>query len=194
MAVDKSQQAFVFPGDGSAGEAELRAAGAQHITRIDGKARTWRDAVRLVRAGDTVRVWALVKVPTRRGQDRLPPVAQVSDFVREVEARGGVLIEVYTGRTSAKKADKSAMIEAAEAALKSKGRTRLPGGFRKAGRRPMPISDAQREQARKAWFSKDYATNEIAVRHMPEGWTARRAWREFGVSGRPWPSKKRSKR
>lgn len=193
MLVDKSKQGWIFDGDAGA-EAAIRAAGAQHITVVGGRRATWRDAVRLVRPGDTIWIWVLVHVPTRRGQDELPPVAQVREFVREVEGRGGVLIEVYSGRRSDRKSDKSGMIADAVRALKSAGRRLMPPGYRKPGRRPLAATDEETEQARRAWFSRDYATNAAAERHMPPGWSHWRARREFGVSGRPWPPERDRKR
>ena len=190
MRVDKSKQGWIFGGDAGA-EAVIKAAGAQHITRIP---ETWRDAVKLTRPGDEVYVWVLVHVPTRRGEDDLPPVAQVYEFVREIEARGGVLIEVYSGRRSDRKAEKSAMIADAVRSLKTAGRRLMPPGQRKPGRRERAASKDEIEQARAAWFNRDFETNEVAERYMPEGWTHWRARRKFGVSGRPWPSKKRRKR
>lgn len=190
MVADKSHQGWIFPGDGRDAEAQLRAAGAQHITTIGGK-RTWRDAVRLVRRGDVIRIIVLVRLPTRRGHDELPPVAQVREIIREIEDRGGLLIEVYTGRRSDKKSDKSGMIADAIRSLKTQGRRLMPPGHRKPGRPKTATSEADTEAARRAWHSRDYATNAVAVRHMPSGWTESLARRRFGVSGRPWPKRAR---
>lgn len=200
MNIDKSKQAFLFPGDASHKSA-LAAAGAQHFTRIDGKRHTWRDAVKLVRSGDTVFVWVLVNVPTKRGGDELNPSGQPREFIRQIEDRGGVLIEVYTGRRSDKKADKSGMIADAVAALKTKGRKRMPAGYRKKGRRAVAWTDEQLEQAKRAWFSRDYETNEIAERHMPAAevdgkmveFGSTRARRLWGPNGRPWPAKRKAR-
>jgi hypothetical protein len=198
MKVENPKVAFLFPGDSGAKHA-LTAAGAQRFTKVDGKGTTWRDAVRLIRGGETVFIWVLVHVPTQRGKDELPPSAQPREFIREVERRGGVVFEVYSGRSSAKKADKEGMIRDAVAALKSKGRSRKPPGFKIKGRRAVPWSDMQLEQAKTAWFSRDYATNEIAERHMPNveingeivPFGSARARRLWGPNGRPWPAKRR---
>lgn len=197
MNADKSKKAILFPGDASH-KAALAAAGAQHFKKVDGAKITWRDVVRTVRPGDVLFIWVLVNVPTRRGGDELPPSGQPREFIREIEARGGVLVEVYTGRTTAKKQDKEAMIRDAVGALKSKGRKRMPSGYRKKGRRAVAWTDEQLEQAKRAWFSRDYETNEIAERHMPtvevEGkpvpFGSTRARRMWGPNGRPWPSRR----
>lgn len=200
MNVDKSKHALLFPGD-SSHKARLAAAGAQHFKKVDGKAATWRSAARAVRPGDTVFIWVLVNVPTKRGEDELPPSAQPREFIREVEMRGGVVVEVYTGRTTAKKADREAMIRDAVASLKTKGRSKLPPGFKKRGRRAVAWTDEQLEEAKRAWFSRDYETNEIAERHMPSveidgtviEFGSTRARRLWGPNGRPWPSKRRKR-
>jgi hypothetical protein len=197
MTVDKSKHALLFPGDASH-KSRLAAAGALHFKKIDGKSATWRSAARAVRPGDTVFIWVLVNVPTKRGQDELQPSAQPREFIREVEARGGVVVEVYTGRTTSKKSDREAMIRDAVTSLKSKGRSKLPPGFKKRGRRAVAWTDEQLDEAKRAWFSRDYETNEIAERHMPttevEGeqvpFGSTRARRMWGPNGRPWPSRR----
>lgn len=197
MSVDKTKQGLLFPGDAAHKQA-LQAAGAEHFVKIDGKTRTWRDAVRLVRPGDTIYIWVMVNAPTKRGQDELPPSAQPREFMREIMARGGLLIEVFSGRTSAKKADAEGIIRDAVTALKSKGRKRMPAGYRSKGRHAVAWTDEQLLQAKRAWFSPMYATNEIAEAHMPSveiggkvvKFRAVRAWRMWGVSGRPFPTKR----
>jgi hypothetical protein len=198
MTVDKSKIGFLFPGDAKH-KAALAAAGAQHFITIDGKRTTWRNAVRIPRPGDTVFFWVLVKVPTKPGGDELTPSGQPREFLREIEARKAVGIEVYSGRSAAKKAEKEAMIRDAVRALKSKGRERMPPGYRKRGRRTVEWTGKQLEQAKTAWFSQDYATNEIAERHMPSvevngeivPFGSTRARRLWGPNGRPWPAKRR---
>lgn len=175
-------------------EMELRVAGAQHIIDLPGKGKhSWRDAVKLCRPGDTYYVYALVLVPTPRGEDALPPTAQVIDFVSEVHERKGVIIEVYTGRRSDDPKQKRAMIGDAVASLKSGGRGKMPAGFRVPGRKAVKWTEEQLQRAHDAWFSRDYATNEAAERHMPPGFSVTRARRLWGPSGRPWPSRRKRK-
>lgn len=183
MKVDKSKAAWLYPGDDKR-LPEFRAAGAQHFIEIGGKYETWRDAVRQVREGDTVFIWVLVKVPTRRGQDELPPVAQVREVIREIEARGGLLIEVYTGRRSSKAADKSAMIADAQRSLKTAGRRLMPPGLAAPGRRKVKFSAADMAQAEKVWRDvKKYPSWKFVKEHLPQGFTTARAFRTWGARG-----------
>lgn len=183
MTVDNSKTGWLYPGDDKR-RPEFRAAGASHFIEIGGKVTTWRDAVRKVRPGDNVFVWVLVRVPTRRGQDELPPVAQVREVIREIEARGGVLIEVYTGRKSSKAADKSAMIADAQRSLKTAGRRLMPPGLAAPGRRKVKFSDADLALAEEIWTNvTKYPSWSFVQQHLPEGFTTARAFRTWGARG-----------
>lgn len=192
MTVDKTKPAWITP-DTEPHVDALVAAGAGHPIRIGTRAApTWRDAVKRVRPGDQVHIWALVLIPTRRGVDfELPPVAQPREIIREIEARGGVLIEVYTGRTSAKTRDKSGMIADAVTALKGGGRKKLPAGHRAAGRRPREWTKAEMQHAERVWRDVvKYPTWGFAQMHLPDGFTAARALRLWGPRGAA-PARKR---
>jgi hypothetical protein len=183
MEADKSKTGWLYSGDDKR-RPEFRAAGAQHFIEVGGKVATWRDAVRKVRPGDTVFVWVLVKVPTRRGQDELPPVSQVREVIREIEARGGLLIEVYTGRKSSKAADKSAMIADAQRSLKTAGRRLMPPGLAPPGRRKVKFSEADMAQAEKVWRDvKKYPSWKFVKEHLPQGFSTARAFRKWGARG-----------
>lgn len=183
MKVDKSKAAWLYPGDDKR-RPEFRAAGAQHFIEIGGKHETWRDAVRQVREGDTVFVWVLVRVPTGRGQDELPPVAQVREVIREIEDRGGVLIEVYTGRRSSKAAEKSAMIADAQRSLKTAGRRLMPPGHASPGRRERKFTPEEWALAETIWRDvRKFPSWEFVQQHLPEGFTTARAFRKWGARG-----------
>jgi hypothetical protein len=183
MTADKSKKAWMYPGDEKR-LPEFRAAGAQHFIEIGGKNETWRDAVRQVREGDTVFIWVLVRVPTRKGKDELPPVAQVREVIREIEARKGVLIEVYTGRKSSKAADKSDMIADAQRSLKTAGRRLMPPGLAPPGRRKRKFSDADLALAEEIWTNvTKYPSWSFVQQHLPEGFTTARAFRAWGARG-----------
>lgn len=195
MGVDKSHMGLIFNSPrATAGrqEAALRAAGASWIVKVgkNGIAQSWRDPARQVRPGYTVYVYALVLVPTKRGEDELPPSGQIGDFVAEVHSRGGCIVEPYTGRNSCDPKQRRAMIKDAINGLRSSGKP-LPEMGRAPGRPAVEWTDEQLLQAREAWFSKDYATNAAAAKHMPKGFGARRAWLLFGKSGRPHKRKRR---
>ena len=183
MKVDKTKTAWLFPGDDKR-EAELRAAGAQHFLRINGDGETWRDAVKQVRPKDTVFIWVLVRVPTGRGQDEVPPIAQVREIIREIHDRGGVLIEVYTGRKSSKDADKSAMIRDAQRSLRTAGRRLMPPGHASPGRRERRFTKEELAEAEKGWRDvRKYPSWQFAQEHLPDGFTTARAFRKWGARG-----------
>lgn len=185
MTVDKTKTGWLYPGDDKR-RPEFRAAGASHFIEIGGKHETWRDAVRQVREGDTVFIWVLVRVPTGRGKDELPPVAQVREVIREIHDRGGVLIEVYTGRRSSKAAEKSAMIADAQRSLKTAGRRLMPPGHAAPGRRRIKFSEADLALAEEIWTNvAKYPSWKFVQDHLPEGFSTARAFRTWGARGSP---------
>lgn len=191
--VDKSRIGLIFKSPRAkrdAQETALRKAGAEWIVEVGGVPRTWRDAIRVVRPGDIVYVLAMSMVPTKRGDDDLPPSAQVADFFVEVHERGGHVVEAYTGRISKDRKQRRAMTAEAVKTVRQ-GTRRLPNTGRPRGRPKKEWSAAEIEKARAVWFSADYATNVIAVKHLPKGMTARQAWNLFGASGRPYQKRKR---
>lgn len=193
MGVDKGQIGILFPTKKklplARQEAALRAHGAQDIVTVS-RQLPWRKIVESgVRAGDTVRVLALVLLATERGKDKLTPAAQIGAFIAMVHARGASVLEVYTGRNSAKDRDCEGMIADAVNALRTGSRA-LPPGHAKRGRRRLEFTPEQTAQARAAWFDVRYITNKEAGAHMPEGFTKERAFKLFGGSGRPFPKRK----
>lgn len=195
MGVDKSKIGLTFGHERITRpqqEAALRADGAEDIKSVGKDCDDWREAVRIVRHGDEVRILGLVLVATPRGKDKLPPSGQPAEFILEVHERGGIVIEVHTGRRSDDAKQRRAMIADAVRVLRGGGR-RLPASGRPAGRPEKAFSAVALEHNRKAWRSRDYATNAVAAAHMLEGMTARDAWKLFGKSGRPWPSRRKRK-
>lgn len=171
----------------------LRAAGAQWIVELGRVVpKSWRDVANVVRDGDTVYIYGLALVPTKRGDDDLPPSAQVSEFLIEVHDRGGTVVEVATGRNSRDKTQRRAMTTDALKALR-RG-TRAAPTTRGRGRPRKEFTEDQLAAAKKAWLSPDYVSNEAAARHFPKGFTARRAWELWGPSGRLGKVKKKRKR
>lgn len=169
---------------------KLREAGAQWIVEIGKNAKSWREVVREVHPGDTVRVYALSSIPTKRGDDELSPSAQVADFLIEVHERGGTVVEVLTGRNSRDRKARRGMIADAQKAIK-RGSRALPPTGRGRGRpkTEWPADDVAKAKA--VWFSRDYVSNVAASKHLPKGMTAKRAWQLFGASGRPYKSKRK---
>ena len=146
--------------------------------------RSWRPAIRVVRPGDTIYVYALVIVPRRRGHDDSPPAAQVGEFMADIHSRGGHVFEAYTGLDSSVEIERRAMMKAAINGLRSSGKP-LPDIGRKPGRPktewPSPEAEAE---ARRVWASSDYTTREVASRHMPPGVNATLINR-LGPRGKP---------
>lgn len=171
----------------------LRDAGAEWIVEIGKDCPNWRTAVRAVRDDDTVYIYALSFLPTKRGGDKLSPTAQVADFLLEVHERGGVVVEVHTGRKSNNRKDRQGMIDDAHKALK-RGTRALPSTGRERGRPKNEWTKEQVDKAKKVWFCRDYVTNTAAARHLPKGMTARHCWNLFGASGRPYKQKHKQKR
>lgn len=194
IVLDKSRLGLIFKSPRASRdvqEAALRKAGAEWIVEVGKAPATWREAVRAVRAGDVVFIYALSMVPTKRGDDDLTPSAQVVDFLSEVHERGGHVVEVYTGRNSKDKAQRAAMKAEGVKAVRA-GTRKLPKSGRSRGRPKNEYPADTLTKAREVWFSRDYATNVIAAKYLPKGITAKKAWELFGQSGRPY--KKQRKR
>ena len=193
--MDKSRAGLVFKSARASRdvqEAALRKAGAEWIVEVGKAPETWREAVRAVRDGDTVYIYALSIVPTKRGDDDLTPSAQVVDFLSEVHERGGYVVEVYTGRNSKDKAQRAAMKAEGVKAVRA-GTRKLPKSGRSRCRPPVDWSDEVKAEAKRVWFSRDYPTNKIAAKHLPKGVTAKKAWEWFKASGRPYKKQRKRK-
>lgn len=197
--MDKSRFGLIFksPRLSRARQEELLSkGGASWIVDLAGTRRTWRDGAKLTRPGDVVFIPALSIVPTARGEDDLPPSAQPGEFITQVHERGGYVVEVLTGRKSNNRSQREAMIKEAVTTIR-RGTRELPKTGRKRGRPKTVVwTDEQKAAARDVWFSRDYATNRIAAKHLPKGMTEKHAWELFKGSGRPFPkpSRKSSKR
>ena len=194
MVEDKTKIGLVFKSPRATDERQekaLRAAGATWIIRVGSKGmRTWREPVRQVMPGDAVFIYALVIVPTKRGDDKMPPSGQLGDFLLEVHGRQSHVVEVYTGRKSNILKQRREMLADAVNGLRSTGKP-LPaigdGPGRKADEWP---SDEVRKAAQTIWRSPDYTTNEAAARHMPVGVT-KALIKKLGPSGRSTAPKRK---
>ena len=171
-------------------ETALRKAGAQWIVTL-GRVlpKSWRDVVNVVREGDTVYVYGLALVPTKRGDDELAPSVQVREFIIEVHDKGGTVVEVSSGRSSRNRSQRLAMVKDATKALRRGSRTAPTGKGR--GRPKGEFSSDEIAEAKRVWFSRDYATNVIAQKYLPKGFHWKRAWTLWGASGRPYKPKRR---
>jgi hypothetical protein len=195
MIVDKSQMGMTFdhPRVSRAHqEVALREAGAQWIIHVGKLPKTWMEAVKAAREGDRVFIYAAPMVPAPRKVAEMSAAAQWSSFLADVISAKAELIEVCTGRSSKNLKQRRAMNEETMRLLQSGGK-RLPASGRGAGRPAKTFSEDQWKQAYTAWFSRDYATNPAAERHMPAGFTVTMARRKWGPSGRPWKKRRGSR-
>ena len=168
----------------------LRRAGAEWVVTLGRVVpKSWRDVANIVRDGDTVYIYGLALVPTRKGDDELKPTDQVREFLIEVHERGGTVVEVSTGRSSRKPAERKAMTADAVKGLKRGNRSPKTGKPR--GRPKKDWTLEQVAAAKVVWFSRDYVSNVAAANHLPKGMKAKHAWLLFGASGRPYKKSKR---
>lgn len=191
--MDKSQIGMVCSSQRALRETQitaLRSAGAEFIVEL-GRVipKSWRDVVNIVRGGDTLYIYGLALVPTKRGEDELSPSAQLREFLIEVHDRGGTVVEVSTGRNSRDRAQRRAMTKDAVKALRRGNRT--PPTGRGRGRPKAEFAPEDVAKAKAVWFSRDYVTNVAASKYLPKGMTAKRAWQLFGASGRPYKKSKK---
>lgn len=192
--MDKSQIGMVCSSQRALRETQitaLRNAGAEFIVEL-GRVipKSWRDVVNIVRDGDTLYIYGLALVPTKRGEDELSPSAQLREFLIEVHDRGGTVVEVSTGRNSRDRAQRRAMTKDAVKALRRGNRTPPTGRGRG---RPLKyeFTSEQIAEAKRIWFSPDYRTNVAAAKHLPKGFHWKRAWTLWGASGRPYKKSKK---
>lgn len=171
-------------------DSALRKAGAQWIVELGRVVpKSWRDVAHIVRPGDTVYIYGLALVPTKRGEDELSPTDQVREFLIEVHERGGTVVEVSTGRNSRNQAQRRKMV--ADAVTGVKRGNRSPRTGKPRGRPKKDWTPEQVSKAKEVWFSRDYATNVIAEKYLPKGMTMKHAWTLFKASGRPYKKSKR---
>jgi acid phosphatase class B len=186
MNVDKSKMGLIFKHERVSvthQEISLREAGASWIVPVGRVCPSWMEAAKQVRNGDVIFIYAGVMVPHRRQKGDMSRPAQFASFMTEVHERGGHVVEVLTGRNSAKLAQQRDMIEETIRLLKQSG-NRLPAAGRKPGRQPNEWPSVEvRNQAFAIWTNKDFPSDAAALRNAPKGVTER-MMRNFGPSGR----------
>jgi hypothetical protein len=165
--------------------AALADAGADPIY-VESKDETLADAILQLQPGDTIAVFRLhvLAPPKKTTVDR--PRDAIWDAVDQIKAKKAIIFEVDTGRKSTTDDALRAMIRDAIDMLTSGGRAAAgrENGKKSRGRDPIPFTDAEVEQARNAWFSRQHRTNDDAVRASPKHWTRARSFEKFGPSGR----------
>ena len=98
--------------------------------------------------------------------------------IRRIEANGGIVWELATGRRSDDPVQRDGMIEDAIDAL-ARGRPKYSNRD-KRGRPPKTFPDATWEKAKAVWESRRHKTWQAAAKHLPKGMTAKDAWSRFG--------------
>lgn len=150
---------------------------------VEGRGAETLDAlVRSLRKGEAVAVMRLhiLAPPKLRTADR--PRRELWAAIQLIEAKGAHVIEVESGRSTADRSERDAMMADAIEALTHSGRS--PRRQDGAGRPPKVFTPEQTEQARVAWFSLQHRTNKAAIQASPKGWTMTRSYQKFGPSGR----------
>jgi hypothetical protein len=95
-----------------------------------------------------------------------------------IEAKGGVLWELYTGLRTNKREQRDTLTRnAIEALARGRHKTRKSD---KRGRPPKEFTPAEWEQASKAWESRRLKYWRDVKAKLPKGMTLRRAWEKFG--------------
>ncbi len=199
MGVDNSRMGLTFahPRVTRAKQEEaLLEAGASWIVHVGKDCPTWKEAIKQVRPGDVVFVYAGTMVPASRQKCNMFSTAQWSSFMTELHKRGGTLFEVITGLKSATLKQQRELNKETVRLLRLGGK-KLPHANKPAGR---PAAEADAE-IKRIWTSRDYATNGIACKHMPhwqskdgpKPWTERMCRDRFGPSGRPFKRRYRRK-
>lgn len=138
---------------------------------------------------DTIYVYLLALMPNADRAGKLTPAAQLTEIVARTRELGTVIVETATGYRSDNRSERKKMIAWAHESIRMGQRSRLPPGLAKIGRRAHEFDAATVEAGRKVWTSKSYATDGIAVEHLPSGMSRSVARRLYGPSGRK-PSRK----
>lgn len=137
--------------------------------------------------GITVYVYMLALLPDEG-------FSQCAALVAEASASYSVIVETATGYRTDDRKQRRIMLDFAEQSIKLRRRARLPVGIAKRGRRAGEFTADDLETARKIWFSKKYASDQIAGEHLPAGMTVNQARTRFKSSGRPPGRKPQQKR
>jgi hypothetical protein len=126
-----------------------------------------------------------------------PTIEGVAARMIETNERGGAVVEISSGLRSDRINDAIRMIAgsrlqfAGDKKVHSKAEARRKGklGAEARGKWLDQFSPSMRQQLRAVWRSRDYDSNDAALKAMDEhggvpGWSKMLAWRAFGPSGR----------
>ena len=102
---------------------------------------------------------------------------EVIEFVDEVRERGGEVLEVGSGRTTAASPERQAMLKDAMRAVAG---NRQPGHRQTPGRPRREFTEAEWAQARELWMSRAIGSYADFEASAPAGFRWMRAWRTWG--------------
>lgn len=162
----------------------------QHLVEpyyVDGEDEDVMVAVRSIREGDELCVTTL---------DRLAPKrVRLRELIEEVHSRGGVIVELETGRRSDDVRALPGMIaEAFEALLRDHRHQQRRAGKKngKRGGRPVKVDRMDERLARPIWTNRELS--DWQALQLMSGWTLRSAYRHLGPRGFPAGWRKGRKR
>lgn len=165
-------------------EAKLKAGGVE-VIYVEGRGKeTWAECVKSLRRGNEIVVTSLARVGSNRDELRTA--------IETVQAKGGVLVELETGRRSDDLSALPAMIFDAVDELAQDRRAYTSKEAKAAARKRWDAEDraprASVKEAEAAWRDTvNYPTNADALgAPAMAGWTLREAYRAFGPR---WPNK-----
>ena len=185
MGVDKTKIGFTLPHRKHSREWQWRimeSAGASHridVARDRRMVAHWKEAMGIVREGDTVYFPALAFVPVK-GARLGTMVSQIVAFLADIATRRAVGIEAYTGRRTDNPKHLDSMLADAAPVVRGGG-NRLPKGFAPLGRPKADYTEDDEEKAARIWADLvKYPTWRFAREHMPEAFRGRRPYRLWG--------------
>lgn len=157
----------------------VEAAGATVVYSIPDECATWRDAVRLVRRGDTVLVELIQLLPEPKSRAVTHPAMDGRDAIEEIERRGGTIAETATGRTTGDAKQRRALIADMAKSVGAGGRSlssvqAKANGARAGDKRGRPakiVSAEDKRVARELWKSRDLETWDDVAKQLPDGVT-----------------------
>jgi len=141
---------------------------------------TMADLLRMVREGTTVAVLhAMLLADPRHDRKRGGSRAAFWAALDGIEAKGGVIWELYTELRTDKPAERDRMTRAAiDALARGRHKTRQSD---KRGRPAKRFTEAEWDKAQAAWESRKLKTWADVQAKLPKGMTARDCWNKFGA-------------
>lgn len=169
----------------------IEKAGAEVVYSIPDECATWRDAVRLVRRGDTVLVELIQLLPEPKSRAVTHPAMDGRDAIEEIERRGGCVVETATNRSTSDQKQRRELISDMAKSVGAGGRSlsseqaRANGALAgsKRGRPKTEFTPEQIAAAKTVWESRKITSWGEAAEMLPPGFSVYRARKMFGPRG-----------